>query len=762
MTLHRAIIASLNTFAQNGYSDRTRGWFCNDPMPPPVFHPSSNEGAEAFNLLLSQNFDAYLLNLEELWQEHNFSYSLGGVSLTANREVELLNSSVSINVSDFIVSLSDEDTVQKLDFSDVFVLNYRLWYIYRNVFDWMNQTNYFADSMTEAFSPCQFYKCVYRNPGTLEEDMLEYIIDRTAITYVIEDLIASLNDRFNDSGIICRHKILGLEVQSAIQTTSSSVAGCVVGEEDELQIESGGDPVSLWYGDSDFATAFFTCPQELSPDRPALISKPPIFDDDGQSLNTESLGYNHESCKMERGGLSQALSLKFDLVCEDTQTMIDTPSGTVPFRVKIGIGFSVKRNCDPPDVPQDYGANQPLKTCTELDNSGGGLNCSELGFDYWESCYAYLCDLANVSIEECCFFTHPDFYDCLGWLCEIMPDFELCDLEGEGIQGTCEDQSIYPSLQDVCNQSINAGADIECLSIDCNDASGQPIFSCSPVGEPDDYDAAVLEQKCDDLFGPNNYDETCVELKCTPSGQLYCQARESPKTQLHSQCPGYPNFRNQCVDLLCNDTGSLVCEFNNMNYTYENYVRQACGVNNMDCHKAQCDSGNFTCADDVNGTVFNKEVACDSFLDQGMNLTCLKPYCDVSTPSCEVMQDRKIHDGCGGFNRKCSELRCEAGYTVCQQYSEDTNCLSKQGCQYACGSEGQCDAALNGGQQCGTTTNCSMKLCNSGDNPGCNVIQSTCDEGQYCCNNVCCDRPCCGNQCCEASQVCCWDAVCFS
>ena len=134
--------------------------------------------------------------------------------------------------------------------------------------------------------------------------MGEYVFERSRVNVFLEDLLQPLNDQLNPLGIECTHKILGTEVQSTMQTDSYEVAGCVVGDEDDLHVESGGGPVSLWNGDPDFGTSHFTCPSMLDPARPDVMGATPVFFDDGQSLESESLGYNRESCRIETGALS--------------------------------------------------------------------------------------------------------------------------------------------------------------------------------------------------------------------------------------------------------------------------------------------------------------------------------------------------------------------------------------------------------------------------------------------------------------------------
>jgi len=361
LTTKRSLVLGIGDFVQTDtLGSEGRLWYCNYPYPA--------SGAQINRTLveyLNSSLNVFLAKLQE--KSEQFKVISGPeIRLSGNMSdiFSLDNDSVSIDLDDFIIELNDGNSVRRINLSEREVFYFRLWYIYKGLYQWMEED---AGGLTQSIytnvfdienKPCQAYAClcIYEGGDIIPDAYVDELkVYEEDVWEALQQSVDRLNKIFDNSGISCSYNIDDIDIINHLKRNKSYTKFCDDREIHVVHNWSGAGPVDYLYSVKGYPFKS-ECNKNNNLSTTIRFGVIAINKTDGNTFNFDynvnksidlPFDWEYNGTKaIEKAAMSSAINMVFDVECTDSEINIDTASGFKPFTTKISLGLNLGRNCD--------------------------------------------------------------------------------------------------------------------------------------------------------------------------------------------------------------------------------------------------------------------------------------------------------------------------------------------------------------------------------------------------------------------------------
>jgi hypothetical protein len=370
VVVRKNIVFGLNDFIfSDSYTFGTDGglWYCNYPFPA-----SLDQINASLSSIIKKQVDLYLTKLEEEFP--NVEVISGpNISLITGELDNLDNNSLVVNVDNFVVEITENNSIRRMNLSKKEGFYFRTWQFYKVFYEWLGSD---ADGIIQGIytslfdnpqKQCQAYECTcVSEPGEIlinGTDLEKMMLNFEEVEKSLNASISELNKMFAGSGIFCRINLSNnSRIENYVNRTQEHTDMCehpytkyVYPPEDnstEFNAVNENDPRSQPLKECNIGGALIN----LGNDNKIKIqssSHPPdnyfnfSYSEKRDLPRNVTVTYDN-SPMVERIGVSTHLNLLFSVECTDSEVSIDTAKGFEPYRTKIELGVNLVRTCQPP------------------------------------------------------------------------------------------------------------------------------------------------------------------------------------------------------------------------------------------------------------------------------------------------------------------------------------------------------------------------------------------------------------------------------
>jgi hypothetical protein len=362
----RGIKLGIMDFAEGGFSDETPRWYCNLGIPPSLDH-----SRDSLRTYAKQRIESYLKELEATTVEY---YTEGPASITLEVDdvtdvSDLPDDATDVATEGLIVGYTEGEDVREFDASAQEITEYRVWFIYKTLYEWMEDDagKVSTETCNLLTSPCQDRVCTCEGE-VIELELNNYEITEQHVEAALVRTLLRLNELFEGTGITCAVQVIGnMTIENEMVERQVYAEGCC----EEGDTSGFGLVTGCVEWDTEEAGGTDDCDFTRKQVGESVIweykgAPPGPSDGSGSGSATQTVA-----------GMNRRIAVLYDVVCGDARVLVSREGGLepTPFEARIRLRIAAQNECPPPQ-PCEGILECPSSTPSPLP----GVECDEDGF----------------------------------------------------------------------------------------------------------------------------------------------------------------------------------------------------------------------------------------------------------------------------------------------------------------------------------------------------------------------------------------------
>lgn len=372
--LEESLQQSIYHLMQRGYNntaERDGGelWWCNAATPPDL-----DEVNRSLTILANESLTSLLETLERA----GVSASEPVIIFDFEDDIaSLTDDTVTFNITEFIVSIEDDESRQSRDLARTYTYTYRTWEILKGLDAWIRtdagHLSQELDRVLNEDKTCLYDSCCCYGSGQAPSHQ-ELINQNRADPGQIEAAVRRTIDRLNDEmgeGITCsashtlgtQYAVRQRTVQGVCQTPWASTCA----------VKPVGNPTSLLTASGPYASL---CSERRVIDPPVTTEPANIISSDPRSLVSSS-GSTGTDVVYNRYAVDKQMSGEIEIRCTDERATVFIDGNFKPLEAVIRLGVAIHSECNMDEYPGNTHDHTSSQCTVEGGSSGGGAQCVE-------------------------------------------------------------------------------------------------------------------------------------------------------------------------------------------------------------------------------------------------------------------------------------------------------------------------------------------------------------------------------------------------
>lgn len=372
--LEESLQQSIYHLMQRGYNntaeyDGGELWWCNAATPPDL-----DEINRSLTILANESLTSLLETLEQA----GVSASEPVIIFDFEDDIaSLTDDTVTFNITEFIVSIEDDESSQSRDLARTYTYPFRTWETLKGLDAWIRtDAGHLSQELERVLNHgknCLYDSCCCfeSGPGPSRDALINpNRADPGQIEAAVQRTIDRLNDEMG-AGITCsashtlstQYEVRQHTVQGVCQTAWASTCA----------VKPVGNPTSLLTASGPYASL---CSDRREP--PITTDPATVISTDQRSLVPSSTGSGGSDVVYNRYAVDKQMSGEIEIRCTDEQATVFIDGDFKPLEAIIRLGVAIYSECD---IDRDLGINEHdyrASQCTvEGGSSGGGAECVE-------------------------------------------------------------------------------------------------------------------------------------------------------------------------------------------------------------------------------------------------------------------------------------------------------------------------------------------------------------------------------------------------